>query len=536
MTCGASTLNWAVAVGVAVGMSPVATAAEPTYWQDVRPVLRKHCTFCHSAKNLAEADVSGGLALDSYDVLRNSPKKGLLHSGKADGSLLVKVLTTTDDEKRMPLGSPALPAEAVEVLRRWIDAGTPEGKRPAETQYAAPAKRTSPARSRDLVVPLTASAPKGAAPTGVTGRMELAVRTTPLAPVTAVAFSPDGRMLAVGSYGRVTLWDWARIAVTTAVTNVLGAVHDLRFSPDGKLLAAAGGQPSARGEVRLYRTADWKSLATLGGHADVVAGVSFHPDGKRLATASYDKTVRVWDLATAKPVRELTGHSDFVYGVAFSPDGKLLVSCSKDRTVRVVEADTGKGRLTLSGMDQDVLTVAFSPDGKHVVSSGLEPGLSWWDVPTGKRLRVQNGHGVGVNEVCFSRDGKLAASAASDRTVRLWDGATGNSLRPLTTNSIAYAVALSPDGRRVVAGCFDGLARVWDTASGRPVLTLLGGDGGEWLAVTPDGFVNGSPALLKSGRWRVAGKEVNADAVLKALHQPEQLARAVGAAANSGKK
>ena len=97
------------------------------------------------------------------------------------------------------------------------------------------------------------------------------------------------------------------------------------------------------------------------------------------------------------------------------------------------------------------------------------------------------------------------------------------------------AIAFHPKVSLIATGSGNGLVRVWDTANGRPVLTLLGGDGGEWLAVTADGYVNGSPTLLKSGRWRVAGKEINAAAVLKALHQPEQLARALGATANPGK-
>src|SRR5439155_21061380 len=100
---------------------------------------------------------------------------------------------------------------------------------------------------------------------------------------------------------------------------------------DGKILAVGGGQPSAKGDLRLYRVGDWKLLAALRGHEDVVFSVAFSPDGKQLASASFDKTVRLWDVASGKLERTLDGHSDFVYAVAFSPDGKILASCSKDR-------------------------------------------------------------------------------------------------------------------------------------------------------------------------------------------------------------
>jgi WD40 repeat protein len=497
-----------------------AGAAEPTYWQDVRPVLRKYCTVCHSARNLKEVEVSGGLALDSYEAVVKSDRKSLLKAGHSSGSLLVQLVVSKDDEKRMPLGARPLPEEAIAVLRRWIDGGAREGQRPENTAAVAAGRGLRRTGKLDVVLPTRAAG----------GKLELALSVGPLAPVAAVTFSPDGKLLATGSYGHVTLWNLETVRPEKVLTNVLGAVNDLRFSPDGRLLAVAGGQPSAKGDLRLYQVADWKLLATLGGHEDVVSSVAFHPDSKRLASGSFDKTVRIWDLTSHRVARTLTGHSDFVYAVGFSPDGRWLASCSKDRTVKVVEADTGKSRFTLSGMDQDVLAVAFSSDGKSLVSSGFESGLYWWDAQSGQRVRVQGGHGVAVQEVCFSKDGKLLASAGADRTVRLWNGAGGAPLRTLAAGSVAYAVALSPDGKRVAGGCFDGLVRLWDTASGRPLLTLLAlpprGEEGDWLAVTPEGYAAASPGLAALGRWRVAGQAVAGGAAWKALGQPESVVKA----------
>ncbi len=517
-----------LAAAALLAAAPV-IAADPTYWQDVRPALRKHCTVCHSARNLREPDVSGGLALDNYEAVVRGGKKTLLRPGKSDESLLLQVVTTADSEKRMPLGGKPLPGEVVTLLRRWIDAGAPEGERAAETTPVAVAPRRHRKRI-DVALPTAAVPPAGALGPGAPAPLRLVLAAGPLAPVDAVAFSPDGKRLAVGSYGRVSVWDLGGVRVEKVLTNVLGAVNDVRFSPDGKLLAAAGGQPSAKGDLRLFEADGWKLRTVLAGHDDVVASVAFGPDGKHLASASFDKTVRVWDLGTLKAERVLTGHSDFVYAVAYGPDGKWLASASKDRSVKVVDAATGKSQLTFSGMEQDVLAVAVSRDGSRVVSAGYEPALHWWNAKTGERTRRQGGHGVAVNELCFSVDGRLLASAGGDGTVRLWDGASGAALRTLQAGSLVYAVALSPDGRLAAAGCFDGLVRVYDTASGRHLVSLLAlpapGDAPGWLALTPQGYASGQ-GLRDVARWQMGKQDAPAEAAWKWLGQPAVVARAL---------
>src|SRR5262245_14187799 len=118
-------------------------AAEPTYWQDVRPLMRKHCTVCHSVRTIKEVDVSAGLALDSYAAITKDPKKPFVVRGKAAESELIKRLHVSDASKRMPLDADPLSIEVIDVLTRWVNAGAPEGARTEETALVVHAPSSS---------------------------------------------------------------------------------------------------------------------------------------------------------------------------------------------------------------------------------------------------------------------------------------------------------------------------------------------------------------------------------------------------------
>jgi len=183
---------------------------------------------------------------------------------------------------------------------------------------------------------------------------------------------------------------------------------------------------------------------TFKDHLSCVNAVVFSPNGKMLASASGDRTVKLWDSDTGAVVRTLESHSGIVSGVAFSPDGKLLASASCDGTVKLWDAGMGTVVRTLKCPSSLVWAVSFSPDGKLLASSDRKVRL--WDAGTGAALKTLEGHSEDINDIAFSRDGKVLASASRDRTVRLWNVDTGTALQMLEVCAIFRNLSFFRDG------------------------------------------------------------------------------------------
>ncbi|WP_271253833.1 nSTAND1 domain-containing NTPase [Pseudanabaena sp. Chao 1811] len=256
-------------------------------------------------------------------------------------------------------------------------------------------------------------------------------------------------------------------------------VYSIAFSPDGKQLATA----SDDNTVKIW-SSDGKELQTLKGHSSGVYSIAFSPDGKQLATASADNTVKIWS-SDGKELQTLKGHSSGVYSVAFSPDGKQLATASDDNTVKIWSSD-GKELQTLKGHSSRVYSVAFSPDGKQLATASADNTVKIWS-RDGKELQTLKGHSSRVYSVAFSPDGKQLATASDDNTVKIWSR-DGKELQTLKGHSRwVSSVAFSPDGKQLATASGDNTVKIW-SSDGKELQTLKGHSSGVYsVAFSPDG-------------------------------------------------
>jgi WD40 repeat protein len=243
------------------------------------------------------------------------------------------------------------------------------------------------------------------------------------------------------------------------------AVYSASFSPDGKRIVTASLDKTAK-----VWDISGKLIATLTGHQGEVISASFSPDGKRIITVSWDNTAKVWDIS-GKLIATFTGHQGEVYSASFSPDGKRIVIASNHNTAKVGYI-SGKAIITLTGHPAAVNSASFSPDGKRIVIASLEKTAKVWDI-SGKLIATLTGHQSAVNSASFSPDGKRIVTASYDKTAKVWD-ISGKLLATLTGHQSAVnSASFSPDGKRILTASSDKTAKVWDI-SGKLLATLTG--------------------------------------------------------------
>ncbi len=420
------------------------------YENDIEPIFVKKCAFCHSG-NVKEARFDMG----TYEGLMKGGKRGkAITPGKGEDSLLYQSAAKMRRPMMPPKAEMPLMPEELALIKLWIDQGAkaPTGMRtkpkvivglPPANVHPVRAVAVSPDKKPTIVASRSNQLHVYDATTGnyirslidpnLKGPDMKPVKAAHLSLVESLAYSPDGKYIASGSFQEVILWDGATGAFKQKIIGFTDRVVALAFSADSKLLATGGGAPTEDGEVKLFDPATGKlALEIKNCHSDTVFGVSFTGDGKKLATCSADKFVKTWEIPSGKFLKSFEGHTHHVLDVGWKADGKLLASAGADNVVKV------------------------------------------WDFEKGEQARTILAAGKQVTRLLFIGATPQFATCAGDAQVRIWNVDNGGNTRNFTgSNDFLYAIGVSADGNLVAAGGEEGVVRLYNGQSGALLKTLL---------------------------------------------------------------
>jgi WD40 repeat protein len=424
-----------------------------SFMRDVAPILVQNCIACHNPKKSESKYV-----MTTFAQLAKGGKQGegmMLVPGKPEDCYFIDVLLP-DAEPRMPYKLDPLPEDEISLLEKWVSQGARyDGTSPNE-DWTFLLRKT-----QTVTIPDTYA---------------MAV------PITALAFSPNSQRIVVSGYHELTLWKTAEGTLDRRIPGLAERIYGVGYSGDGKWLATASGDPGQYGLARLW-TAEpgggGKPVRDLAEGQDAVFAAAFSPDGKKLATAGADRTVRVYETESGKLLFGIEDHADWIFDIAFSPDGKRLASASRDKTSKVFDIEKKESLATFTGHGQPVYTVAFTPDGKAVTSGGEDGSIRVWTAEgEAKQVRQIGGFGGTVFKLRYSPDGQSLAACSQDQSVRVFNALDGTRIHSLQGHTDwVYTVAFSADSRTLASGSWDGEVRLWNLADGKLKRTILAAPG-----------------------------------------------------------
>ncbi len=397
-----SLLLWTALVFVFTAPATTHADDEIRYSTNIAPLLRTYCSACHN-----RTEASGGFSVLSPDeLLKGSADGPVIRPDKPESSRLLAVIASSGDDHMPPADQPQPTRAEADLLRQWINDGAKFDSRIA------------------LLPSLPAVRPRAPRP----------------ALPTALHISTDGTQLLLGKFRSVEILPFtasadapasaSAAAVSTSLSIPDGKVTDVHFNRDGSRVLVAAGTPGLAGRAIMAAAADATVLAEFTGATDILYSAAWSPDESLVATAGYDRIIRLYHADSGKLIREITGHNGAIFDLAFSPDGSLLASASADATVKIWQTTTGERFDTLSQPLSEQSSLAFHPDGNSIYAVGADSRIRQWKIISRSKPEINPllvsrfAHEGAVSLLRISHDGQLLATASDSGSVKLWHAAS----------------------------------------------------------------------------------------------------------------
>ena len=413
-------------------------AENVSYFRDIWPILQRRCQGCHQP-----SVKQGNLDLTQYQTFRNGGKSGPAFVAQDSGNSLVLALVSGKREPRMPLGQPPLDPDQIKLFQRWIDSGARDDTPEAVKQPAA-----------------TTEPPSYSLP--------------PV--VTALAYSPDGTLLAVSGYREVLLHRSDGKGLQGRLVGLSDRIQSLVFTADGRTLIASGGTPASFGELQVWDVATRKLQRSITACNDTLFGASVSPDGSKVVFGCSDNTVRMHEVATGKELLKMGHHENWVLGTAFGIDGSRIVSAGRDGAAKLASAANGAFIENINLLHGELTAIARHPSRDSVVVGGAERIPYYYMMDRPRKMLIadestlirkfdrQNGE---IFALAFSRDGRKVAVAGGASEVPIYDVEEGKRLATCQGSAGIYALDFHPNGKEIATSGFDGRVRIYAVDSGK---------------------------------------------------------------------
>lgn len=401
--------------------------AKVDYNKDIAPVLKKYCAGCHN-----DGDREGDFSLESYaSLLKGAGDAPAFLADDPETSLIYRLMTSDGDDQMPPEGESKPTPKEVELVRLWIEQGAkgPSGEEPDRLMLHVP---------------------------------QIAAKTD-RRPITAVDWSDDGKHVAVARFATVRIMPAGGDQVIAELKEFPGKVTSVHFCLDGDHLIASSGVTGLGGVASLWNWKSREKIREFKGHRDLMFDAEVSPDGKLLATCSYDRSILLWDLKNGKQVRQLAGHNGAVYDLAFSPDSQTLLSASADATCKVWNVADGQRLDTLGQPLKEQFRVTFSPNGKFIAAGGADNRIRVWRFISKKAPRINPlmyarfAHEGPIVALEYTADGNNLVSISEDRTIKVWETKTYTETQLIEDETeVSMAMAVGTGAKQILLGRLDG--------------------------------------------------------------------------------